>query len=119
MKHETRRVKGGETRILTEAEAAELYAMAKKSAPHATQIQVVEFLLKFDGAPDSNFQQKVRGSPFAFLRYARQLKVSITDPAYAELFYQLTGTVLNVSPDHANAWAKEIARTLIQDPAVK
>lgn len=91
------------------------YEEKKRSAPLATQEQLIEFLRSHDGEPDGAFREAVRESRERFAVYLEELEKTLIDPGYADLFYASTGMRLCISAGHEKAWATQIARTLLSD----
>lgn len=101
-------------RVLSENEAAELYKMQKKSAPHASKEDIVEFLMSRDGDPSPEFKIKVRANKGEYEKYVDLIASALSDDAYKEDFFALTGTIINVSEDHVHAWATDIAEEALK-----
>lgn len=115
MKHEAH--KGGTglaAHLVSDAEAATLYALRKAKAPNATKEDVVEFLMTHDGNPTSAFKIAVHENREKYAQYIGLIASAIADDEYREMFFVLTQKNLAISPDHIEIWARDIAKKVLE-----
>jgi hypothetical protein len=104
----------GTDRVLDEKEAAELYELQKRSAPHAAQEDIVTFFMERSGNPEPAFVSKVNASRDAYLQYVSDISAALKDDQYCDMFYNQTGKVIVISSDHVDAWAGKIAEAVLK-----
>lgn len=112
--HATRGGKGNDAKLVSEELAIQERLTSKAKAPMATITDFVEYFMSHDGNPPQYFVIKVRKSPEEMDIFVEDIQRALTDPDYAESFFDATGKILNVCQSHAKRWAEQIASAVLE-----